>query len=51
MNAAVVIDSPSNFIFSPVTELAILLDISMVGLPSFLDIFKFTIVRSEPECN
>ena len=45
LNVAFVINSPSNLIFSPVTDLAILVDLIMVGLPTFFPVCKLIIVR------
>ena len=49
LNVAFVINSLSNLIFSPVTNIAILVDLIIVGLPSFFQICKLIIVRSDPE--
>ena len=46
-----IIISPSNFILSPVTVLAVLLVTFMIGLFNFLQVCKFIIYRSEPESN
>ena len=46
-----IIISPSNFIFSPVTDRAVLLVIFIIGLFNFLQVCKFIIDRSEPVSN
>ena len=49
LNVAFIINSPLYLIFSPVTDLAILVDLIMVGLSSFFQFSKLIIIRSEPE--
>ena len=45
------ISSPLNLIFSLVTKLAILLDLSKVGFPNFFQVCRFMIIKSDPESN
>ena len=51
LNVAFVINSSSNLIFSPIIDLAILVDLIIVGLPSFFQVCKLIIVRNDPESN
>ena len=45
------ISFPFNLIFSLVTDLVILLDLSKVGFPNFLQVCRFMIVKSDPKYN
>ena len=49
LNVVSVINSHKGLIFSPVTDLAILVDLIMVGVPNFFKVCELIIVRADPD--